>query len=117
MTRYPPQLGTEQIYIETSEYAITGTITLPDVHRVSDALNNRDRDFLALADALTISKVDGSEASHSFLAVARQHVVLAFSLSDKDVPDEKRVWSGPTARLRGRAISARLNGDRTPVSG
>lgn len=116
MSRYVPKLGTEQIYLETSEYAIVGTITLPDVQRVSDALNNRDRDFLALSDAITVSKVDGSEARHAFLAVARRHVTLAFSVGDDSVVVEEDEWSGPTARLRARAIRARLDDERPVAS-
>lgn len=116
MSRYTPQLVTERIYVETSEYAIVGTITLPDVQRMSDALNNRERDFLVLTDAVAVSKLDESEAGYSFLALGREHIVLAFSLSDQDVLEEQDERSGLAARLRIRAIRARLHGDQL-VSG
>ena len=115
MTRYAPQLITERIYVETSEYIVVGTITLPEVQRVSDALNNRDRDFIALTDAISVSKADGCEAGHSFLALGRRHIVMAFSLSDPQGFDHE--LTGPTGRSRSRAIEARLSEDHQLVAG
>ena len=116
MSTYTPQLDTEQIYVETSEYAIVGTITLPAVQRVSDALNNRDRDFIPLADAISVSKADGTQAKHSFLAVSRTHIVIAFSLAEEGLLDAPKGSEGVAAFLRDRSIRARLNADQPNLS-
>lgn len=66
--------------VETSRHRIEGNVTLARDgfrSRVSDMLNASERDFLTLTDA-TISPLDGGpQESHSFLAVARRHVVFA----------------------------------------
>lgn len=71
------ELRKERIELETSEYHIRGTMTLPAVQRLSDALNDPNRHFLALSDVTRNSKLDGSETTHAFMAVSRRHVVAA----------------------------------------
>ncbi|GAC1441191.1 MAG: hypothetical protein NVSMB51_21260 [Solirubrobacteraceae bacterium] len=68
-------MTTRLIELETAEYRILGTITLPVVKRLSDALNDRERDFLPLADVTRWTKLDGMQTRHSFMAVARGHVI------------------------------------------
>jgi hypothetical protein len=101
---------------ETPEHAVVGTITLPHVQRVSDALNSRDRDFIALSDVFTYSKADGSEAAHAFLAVSRRHIVLASALGDASALGGQNALSGLAARLLDRAFEARRNGTETAVT-
>lgn len=74
------ELRTENVQVETSEYRIVGTMTFPAVHRLSDALNNRERDFLSLTDVTIESKRDGTRESHSYMAVGRSQIIVAISL-------------------------------------
>ncbi|HEX3693724.1 MAG TPA: hypothetical protein VHU13_10320 [Solirubrobacteraceae bacterium] len=68
----------ERIRLETPRHRIEGQIVLAaDGYRsrVSDVLNASERDFLTLTDA-TLQPLSGGETErHSFLAVARAHVV------------------------------------------
>jgi len=66
--------------LETDRYRITGKLTLPREgfrSRLSDYVNQRDREFFALADA-TVASLDtpGEVRDASFLMVARGHVRL-----------------------------------------
>ena len=67
----------QRVEIETDRHRITGTITVPaDEHhgRLSDVLNSRERDFIALTDAV-LEPVDGGEAEQrQFTAVSREHI-------------------------------------------
>jgi hypothetical protein len=73
----------KRIQVETDRHRITGTVTLPsDAHhgRLSDVLNSRERDFLALTD-VTIESLDGGPPeSQRFTAVSRQKIVLVSEL-------------------------------------
>ena len=73
----------KRIQIETDRHRITGTVTLPsDEHhgRLSDVLNSRERDFVALTD-VTIAPLDGGSAeSQRFTAVSREKIVLVSEL-------------------------------------
>ena len=66
--------------LETDRYRITGKLTLPREgyrSRLSDYVNQRDREFFALSDAMITELDAGGEARHSaFLMVARGHVRL-----------------------------------------
>ncbi|MHB1537073.1 MAG: DUF6812 domain-containing protein [Solirubrobacteraceae bacterium] len=70
----------ERICLETPRHRIEGYVTLARDgfrSRVSDMLNASERDFLTLTDA-TVELLDGSgRERHSFLAVARAHIVFA----------------------------------------
>jgi hypothetical protein len=69
----------QRVQLETDRHRITGTITLPaDQHhgRLSDVINSRERDFIALTDVV-IEPVGGGEAERrQFTAVSRQHITL-----------------------------------------
>lgn len=68
----------ERIRLETPRHRVEGQILLAaDGYRsrVSDVLNASERDFLTLTDA-TLQPLDGGTVErHSFLAVARAHIV------------------------------------------
>lgn len=66
--------------LETDRYRITGALTLPREgyrSRLSDYVNQRDREFLTLSEA-TIEPLDGSAPARSerFLMIGRSHVRL-----------------------------------------
>jgi hypothetical protein len=73
-------LREEQVVLETDRYRIVGTLTLPREgyrSRLSDYVNQRDREFFAVSD-VTITSLDDAESTRqaSFLMVARRHVTL-----------------------------------------
>jgi hypothetical protein len=73
----------ERILIETDRHRIEGLLTLArDGYRsrVSDVLNATERDFISLTD-VTVELLghDGPGTRHEFLAVSRQHIVIAIS--------------------------------------
>jgi hypothetical protein len=73
-------LREEKVVLETDRYRITGALTLPQEgfrSRLSDYVNQRDREFLTLSDA-TIEPLDGSAQPHTqeFAMVGRRHVRL-----------------------------------------
>ena len=73
-------LREEQVVLETDRYRITGTLTLPREgyrSRLSDYVNQRDREFFALSE-VTVAPLDGAEEAQRtpFLMVARSHVRL-----------------------------------------
>jgi hypothetical protein len=72
----------ERVRVETLRHRIEGLMTLArDGYRsrVSDVLNASERDFLTLTEVV-VEPLDGGPAeSHSFLAVARAHIVFAVS--------------------------------------
>jgi hypothetical protein len=68
----------EDIILETDRYRIEGKLTLPREgyrSRLSDYVNQRDREFFALNDArVTTLDAPEQQRSASFLMVARAHV-------------------------------------------
>ena len=69
--------------LETDRYRISGTLTLPREgyrSRLSDYVNQRDREFFTLSDA-TVTALDSPDDSRksSFLMVGRSHVRLIAS--------------------------------------
>lgn len=71
----------EPVVIETVRYRIEGTITLPREgyrSRLSDFVNQRDRDFFSISDA-TVTILDSTEEPWHvpFVMVARSQIVLA----------------------------------------
>jgi hypothetical protein len=73
-------LREEQVVLETDRYRITGALTLPAEgfrSRLSDYVNQRDRDFITVSDA-KIESLDGSAQSRTepFLLIGRGHVRL-----------------------------------------
>ena len=78
----------EKVIVETDRYRIEGNLTLPREgyrSRLSDYVNQRDRDFFAFSDAtLTPLYGDASPSQVPFLMVARSHVVLVTPGSGQD---------------------------------
>jgi hypothetical protein len=72
----------ERVRVETPRHRIEGLMTLArDGYRsrISDVLNASERDFLTLTE-VSVEPLDGGPPeSHSFLAVARAHIVFAVS--------------------------------------
>ena len=70
----------EDIILETDRYRIEGKLTLPREgyrSRLSDYVNQRDREFFAISDA-TVTALDAPEVTRqaSFIMVSRAHVRL-----------------------------------------
>lgn len=69
----------ETVIVETDRYRIEGKLTLPREgyrSRLSDYVNQRDRDFFAFSEA-TMTPLSGGESRVvPFVMVARRHVVL-----------------------------------------
>ena len=78
----------ETVIVETDRYRIEGKLTLPREgyrSRLSDYVNQRDRDFFAFSDAtMTPLSGDGEPQPVSFVMVARRHVVLVTPGSGQD---------------------------------
>ena len=73
-------LREEQVVLETDRYRITGALTLPREgyrSRLSDYVNQRDREFLVISDAQVV-QLEGSSAPRTepFLMIGRRHVRL-----------------------------------------
>jgi hypothetical protein len=71
----------QRIVVETARHRVTGVLKLPAEgyrSRLTDFLNARERDFIALTDA-SIEVLDGGGPveQRPFVAVALRHVVLA----------------------------------------
>jgi hypothetical protein len=77
----------ERVVLETSKYRIVGEVTLPVEgyrSRLSDLLNREGLSFIPIVNA-TISGLDGDEAGYlPFIAVARDHVQLAYEGQPED---------------------------------
>jgi hypothetical protein len=78
----------ETVIVETDRYRIEGKLTLPREgyrSRLSDYVNQRDRDFFAFQNAtMTPLAGDGAAQTVPFLMVARRHVVLVTPGSGED---------------------------------
>lgn len=77
----------ERIRVETERLRIEGTLTLARDgfrSRVSDVLNAVERDFITLTD-VTVQTLEGGPLElHSYLSLARRHIVFAVVLDDDD---------------------------------
>jgi hypothetical protein len=75
----------ERIRIETERHRIEGILTLArDGYRsrVSDVLNASEREFLTLTD-VTVAPLEGGPIElHSYLTLARRHIVFAVAASE-----------------------------------
>ncbi len=74
----------EPVFLETDRYRIEGMLTLPAEgfrSRLSDYVNQDDRDFLSIEDA-AVTPLDGSREPHQvgFMLVGRRHVRLVLPL-------------------------------------
>jgi hypothetical protein len=80
-------LREEQVVLETDRYRIVGALTLPREgyrSRLSDYVNQRDREFFAVSDA-TVTSLDDTESTRraGFIMVARRHVTLVALASEE----------------------------------
>jgi len=70
----------EQVILETDRWRIEGNLTLPREgyrSRLSDFVNQRDREFFSIQDATLIALDAPNEVQQrSFLMVARRHIRL-----------------------------------------
>ena len=76
----PLDLRLEQIILETDRWRIEGQLTLPAEgyrSRLSDYVNQRDREFFSLQDA-KLTSLDSPEKVEemAFIMVARRHIRL-----------------------------------------
>ena len=76
----------ERVRIETGRHRIEGVLTLArDGYRsrVSDVLNASERDFITLTE-VTVSPLEGGPVElHSYMSLARRHIVFAVAASDQ----------------------------------
>ena len=75
----------ERVRIETEHHRIEGTLTLArDGYRsrVSDVLNASERDFLTLTDVTVAPLQGGASETHTYLTLARRHIVFAVAASE-----------------------------------
>lgn len=76
----------QRVELETNRHRITGMVTLPpDEHhgRLSDVLNSRERDFLALTDVVVEPHDGGPVERHQFTAVLRQRITLVSEVEQR----------------------------------
>ena len=78
----------ERVVLETEHQRITGDLHLPREgyrSRLSDYLNRGDDQFVPLSNAQIHSLNGGGQSEErEFLAVARNHVTLAYPASELD---------------------------------
>jgi hypothetical protein len=78
----------EQIILETDRWRIEGNLTLPREgyrSRLSDFVNQRDREFFSIQDA-TMTALDGPNEvqERQFVMVARRHIRLIAPTTQQD---------------------------------
>jgi hypothetical protein len=75
------EIRRERVVLETDRYTIVGDVTLPaeGFHsRLSDLLNREGVEFIPLVDATVSSRDGATPVQRAFIAVAREHVQLAY---------------------------------------
>jgi hypothetical protein len=75
----------QRIVVETERYSIVGEVTLPaeGFHsRLSDLLNREGVRFIALVDATVTGRNGESPQQRPFVAVARDHVQVAYEAAE-----------------------------------
>jgi hypothetical protein len=75
------EIRRERVVLETERYTIIGDITLPveGFHsRLSDLLNREGVQFIPLVDATISGRNGEGQVQRPFIAVARDHVQLAY---------------------------------------
>jgi hypothetical protein len=81
------EMRIERVVLETPHQRITGDLHLPREgyrSRLSDYLNRGDDQFVPLSNAEIASLNGGGRTEQrSFLAVARNHVTLAYPATDE----------------------------------
>jgi hypothetical protein len=76
---------TQRVVLETARYRIVGELTLPSEGyrgRLSDMLNRKDVAFVAIINAQMSPIGGGDEEAQDFILVARDHVEIAYELSE-----------------------------------
>ena len=78
----------EHVFVETDRYRIEGKLTLPregSRSRLSDYVNQGDRDFFPLEEA-TVTPLDGSREGQpvGFMLVSRRHVRLVLPMGEAE---------------------------------
>jgi hypothetical protein len=71
----------ERIVLETERYTIVGDVILPAEgfqRRLSDLLNREGIEFISLIDATVSGRNGEAPVQRPFIAVARDHVQLAY---------------------------------------
>jgi hypothetical protein len=71
----------ERVVLETERQRIAGTVILPAEGfrtRLSDMLNSEGLRFIALVDAEVTDHATGETTKRRFVAVARDHVQVAY---------------------------------------
>ena len=71
----------QRVLVETNKHRITGVVTMPAGgfrSRLSDFLNQSEREFIALTDAV-VAPLNGNRPlePRDFVVVGRSHIVLA----------------------------------------
>lgn len=72
----------QRVVFDTAGNRIVGDLLLPEESyrsRLSDLLNRQGLNFISLTDA-EVTPHGGPPEAHAFLAVAREHVQIAFEL-------------------------------------
>lgn len=75
------EIRRERVVLETERYTIIGQVTLPaeGFHsRLSDLLNREGIQFIPLIDATIAGRNDGPPVQRAFIAVARDHIQIAY---------------------------------------
>jgi hypothetical protein len=75
----------ERAAFETDLHRILGDVTLPPAgyqSRFSDALNRSDLSFIPLTNVEIISLADGQVIKQAFIALAKDHIRIAYPLGD-----------------------------------
>lgn len=75
------EIRRERVVLETERYTIVGDVTLPAEgfhRRLSDLLNREGLQFIALVDATISDRHGEGPVQRPFIAVARDHVQLAY---------------------------------------
>jgi len=76
----------ERVVVETERYSIAGDVTLPaeGFHsRLSDLLNREGVRFIALVNATVTGRDGEPPIQRPFIAVARDHVQVAYEAFDE----------------------------------
>ena len=75
----------ERVIVETERYRIVGEVTLPAEGfrgRLSDLLNREGMRFIPLVNATITGRNGEAPQQQSFIAVARDHVQVAYEETD-----------------------------------
>ena len=94
----------EAIVLETDRYRIEGKLTLPREgyrSRLSDYVNQRDREFFAINEA-TLTALDAPDEvrSASFVMVARRHIRMVTLAAEESFGADESKGAEPRATKR-----------------